>query len=78
MDGIKDLSIILKWCGKEYSISELTNQDTVAVLKHEIYKQTSVRPERQKLINLKYKGKLQFAPSNFVFFFRHKNEHFFF
>lgn len=56
MDGIKDLSIILKWCGKEYSL-ELTNQDTVAILKHEIYKQTSVRPERQKLINLKYKGK---------------------
>lgn len=57
MDGIQDLSIIVKWCGKEFSI-EVTNQDTVAVLKHEIYKQTKVRPERQKLINL-YKGKFK-------------------
>lgn len=75
---IKEVSIIVKWCGKEYHINDLTDHDTVAVLKHEIMKQTQViqflllffyeinielnfviqvRPERQKLLNLKYKNK---------------------
>lgn len=56
MDDIKDVAIIVKWCGKEYPINDLTEHDTVAVLRHEIFKQTHVRPERQKLLNLKYKG----------------------
>lgn len=56
MTEIKDATIIVKWSGKEYPITDLTDQDTVAVLKHEIFKKTQVRPERQKLLNLKYKG----------------------
>lgn len=49
--------ITLKWSGKEFPLNDLSEQDTVAMLKHEIYKKTQVRPERQKLLNLKYKGK---------------------
>lgn len=57
---VKDVSILVKWCGKEYSISDLNELDTVAGLRHEIFKQTQVRPERQKLLNLKYKGTINF------------------
>ncbi|KAM7363993.1 ubiquitin-like domain-containing C-terminal domain phosphatase 1 [Cochliomyia hominivorax] len=58
MADIKEITIVVKWSAKEYPITDLTNQDTVAVLRHEIFKKTQVRPERQKLLNLKYKGKL--------------------
>lgn len=54
---VKLLDIKLKWCGQEFLITDLTNFDTVEMLKHEIFKKTQVRPERQKLINLKYKNK---------------------
>lgn len=52
-----EIKIIVKWSGKEFPIEDLTDQDTVAVLKHEICKKTQVKPPRQKLLNLKYKGK---------------------
>jgi ubiquitin-like domain-containing CTD phosphatase 1 len=45
----------VKWSGKEYEI-ELTENETVADLKNAIEKETGVRPERQKLLNLKLKG----------------------
>jgi ubiquitin-like domain-containing CTD phosphatase 1 len=48
--------IYVKWSGKEYEI-ELTENETVADLKNAIEKETGVRPERQKLLNLKLKGK---------------------
>ncbi|XP_037949082.1 ubiquitin-like domain-containing CTD phosphatase 1 [Teleopsis dalmanni] len=57
MDEVREITILVKWSGKEYPINDLTDQDTVAVLRHEIFKRTQVRPERQKLINLKYKAK---------------------
>lgn len=56
MSSLKDVSIILKWNGKEFKITDLSDQETVAALKHEIAKLTNVRPERQKLLNLKHKG----------------------
>lgn len=56
MSGLKEIKIIVKWSGKEYEIGDLTEQDTVALLKHEICKRTNVQPNRQKLLNLKYKG----------------------
>ncbi|CAD6993410.1 ubiquitin-like domain-containing CTD phosphatase 1 [Ceratitis capitata] len=59
---IHQVPIIVKWGGKEYTVTDLTDQDTVAVLRHEIFKLTQVRPERQKLLNLKYKG--QVAPDD--------------
>lgn len=63
---LKELTIIVKWCGKEYPVSELTAEDTVAMLRHEICKRTQVRPERQKLLNLKYKG-IHLGPAQRVF-----------
>lgn len=56
MSEIQEITIVVKWSAKEYPINDLTDQDTVAVLRHEIFKKTQVRPERQKLLNLKYKG----------------------
>lgn len=50
------MKVIIKWSGKEYEI-ELTENDSVEDLKCAIQKETGVRPERQKLLNLKYKGK---------------------
>ncbi|XP_030563687.1 ubiquitin-like domain-containing CTD phosphatase 1 [Drosophila novamexicana] len=57
MTDIKEIVVVLKWSGKEYPLSDLTDQDTVEVLRHEIFLKTQVRPERQKLLNLKHKGK---------------------
>ena len=54
---MEDVCIILKWSGKEFPLNDITDQDTVAMLRHEIFRKTQVRPERQKLLNLKYKGK---------------------
>lgn len=53
------IKINLKWSGKEYNV-ELTENDTVLDLKSEIEKQTGVKPERQKLLNLKLKGNLYY------------------
>lgn len=50
------IKLIIKWSGKEYEI-ELNENETVKDLKFAIQKETGVRPERQKLLNLKYKGK---------------------
>lgn len=56
MEKNSDVTVVIKWSGKEYPISDCNEADTVAVLKHEIFKATHVRPERQKLLNLKFKG----------------------
>merc|ERR1719365_200414 len=50
-------NIVVKWSGKEYEISDLQSKDTVQTLKVKIMEKTGVRPERQKLLNLKVKGK---------------------
>jgi len=49
--------VIVKWAGKEYEIKEMESYHTVEELKIKIMKETGVRPERQKLLNLKIKGK---------------------
>lgn len=59
MTEINEIVVIVKWSGKEYPLTDLTDQDTVEVLRHEIFRKTQVRPERQKLLNLKHKGELQ-------------------
>lgn len=61
---LKEMCIIVKWSGKEYPIVDITEHDSVAILRHEIFKKTHVKPERQKLLNLKYKG---FSFSNYNF-----------
>jgi len=50
-------NIIIKWSGKEYRITGLENTSTVVQLKHLIYAETGVLPERQKLLGLKCSGK---------------------
>ncbi|XP_051157628.1 ubiquitin-like domain-containing CTD phosphatase 1 [Leptopilina boulardi] len=52
-----ECKITVKWSGKEYEISSIFESDTVLTLKERIHKETGVRPERQKLLNLKFKGK---------------------
>ncbi|XP_017347269.1 ubiquitin-like domain-containing CTD phosphatase 1 isoform X2 [Ictalurus punctatus] len=51
------LSVIIKWGGQEYSISALSEDDTVLDLKQSIKSLTGVLPERQKLLGLKIRGK---------------------
>lgn len=51
-------SIIVKWSGNEYEIKDLQDDTTVLELKARIYEETGVRPDRQKLLNLKCKGKI--------------------
>lgn len=53
-----EVTIVVKWSGKEYNINNLSESDTVQTLKNAIQKETGVRPERQKLLNLKLKGKI--------------------
>lgn len=48
--------VIVKWSGKEYEIT-LTEAETVGDLKEAIQKATGVRSDRQKLLNLKLKGR---------------------
>ncbi|GBP35634.1 Ubiquitin-like domain-containing CTD phosphatase 1 [Eumeta japonica] len=48
---------VVKWNGQEYELPELTPTDSVAMLKSAIENATRVRPERQKLLNIKYQGK---------------------
>ncbi|XP_050310878.1 ubiquitin-like domain-containing CTD phosphatase 1 isoform X2 [Anthonomus grandis grandis] len=54
----KEIPLIIKWSGKEYEILIEENK-TVSDLKREIAAKTSVKPERQKLLNLKVKGKTE-------------------
>lgn len=51
------LDIVIKWSGKEYPISDLAMSLSVKELKDVIFEKTNVKPERQKLLGLKIKGK---------------------
>jgi hypothetical protein len=44
----------LKWNAQFYHL-ELDPQDNVAIMRYEIFKETQVKPERQKILNLKGK-----------------------
>ena len=52
------VSIIVKWAGKEYNLENIDPDESVLGLKVKIMDQTGVRPEGQKLLNLKSKGKV--------------------
>ncbi|XP_018321180.1 ubiquitin-like domain-containing CTD phosphatase 1 [Agrilus planipennis] len=56
MDTESAAKIIVKWSGKEYAI-DVTDNDSISDLKNAIEKETGVRSHRQKLLNLKLKGK---------------------
>lgn len=51
-----EIKITVKWSGEEYPITDIEENDTVLSLKEKIENLTGVRPERQKLLNLKFKG----------------------
>jgi len=51
------VSLVIKWAGKEYPIKDLAATCTVLDLKNVIGQKTNVLPARQKLLNLKHKGK---------------------
>jgi len=55
------VSLVVKWAGKEYAIENLPLTSTVQQLKSAIQAKTNVLPTRQKLLNLRFKGK---APSD--------------
>lgn len=50
------LDIVIKWNGNDYDVKNLNPDSDVKSLKEEIFKCTGVRPERQKLINLRLSG----------------------
>lgn len=50
------LDIVIKWNGNDYDVKNLNTNSDVKTLKDEIFKCTGVRPERQKLINLRISG----------------------
>lgn len=50
-----EFKVVVKWSGKEYEIKNLVDSDSVGTLKTSIQEATGVRPERQKLLNLKCK-----------------------
>lgn len=51
------IKLSVKWNGREYEIPEFSPSDSVAMLKVAIENATGVRPERQKLLNVKFQGK---------------------
>ena len=55
-DG-SNVSLVVKWAGKEYSIDNVAISSTVNDLKSAIHAKTNVLPSRQKLLNLRFKGK---------------------
>lgn len=56
-----NLDLTVKWNGKEFDVSYISPSDCVGALKELIFDVTGVRPERQKLLNLKYEGNEQFS-----------------
>lgn len=50
------IKLSVKWNGKEYEIPEFSPSDSVAMLKVAIENATGVRPQRQKLLNVKFQG----------------------
>lgn len=55
------ISLVIKWAGKEIPLDDICVTSTVGDLKRVIEEKTSVLPGRQKLLNLKYKGKTIFG-----------------
>lgn len=53
----KEILVTVKWSGKDYQIANVKVTSTVGDLKTQIYQETGVQPERQKLLGLKCKGK---------------------
>ncbi|XP_067928631.1 ubiquitin-like domain-containing CTD phosphatase 1 [Watersipora subatra] len=50
-------NILVKWSGNEYVVKDISVDASVQELKEKLFQQTGVKPERQKLLGLKCKGK---------------------
>lgn len=50
------INVVVKWSAKEYEIAVPNSTGTVLCLKKAIEVKTGVKVERQKLLNLKFKG----------------------
>jgi hypothetical protein len=50
--------VVIKWAGKEIELQDISPLKTVRDLKGLIHAKTGVQPERQKLLNLNFKGKI--------------------
>ncbi|ODM95710.1 Ubiquitin-like domain-containing CTD phosphatase 1 [Orchesella cincta] len=57
-DGALAHNLIVKWSGKEIEIEDINGLKTVRDLKQLLESKTGVHVDRQKLLNLTYKGKL--------------------
>lgn len=57
MADTSSCKLVVKWSAKEYEIELPNSTGTVLCLKKSIETQTGVKIERQKLLNLKFKGK---------------------
>jgi len=56
--GVTSLNLVIKWAGKEFPFQDLDGTSTTVLdLKKMIWEKTQVLPQRQKLLNLKMKGK---------------------
>lgn len=66
------LDIVIKWNGNDYDVKNLNTNSDVKTLKEEIFKCTGVRPERQKLINLRISGYYIFKSLKYNFLFTYQ------
>ena len=51
-------NILVKWSGNEYVVKDISVDASVQELKEKLFQQTGVKPERQKLLGLKCKGRI--------------------
>lgn len=73
------IKLSVKWNGREYEMPELSPSDSVAMLKIAIENATGVRPERQKLLNVKFQGNyIQLFVTNFLLKFNVLQQFFFY
>ena len=64
----EEISVTVKWSGKEYVVDAISQDLKVADLKGKIYALTGVKPERQKLLGLKCKGEVWIHSVHLFFF----------
>ena len=54
----EEIDLIVKWSGKEYRFEKISLSHSVGQFKDLIYKETNVKVERQKLLGIKFKGRM--------------------
>lgn len=54
----EEIDLIVKWSGKEYRFEKISLSHSVGQFKDLIYKETNIKVERQKLLGIKFKGRM--------------------